>query len=193
MVWGDPGKPVAIAAIIVLSLSTLAGCSAAGSGERSLADTKSPVQLLRNEAASRIPPAAIDAVGETEDVSKPCESEADDPDGLRRAWHSSTQVVVEAASAWRVDAIVDGIGTSFADQGWTVTPVDDGDLTHGLTLTREETASELRVSAHRPEAGTAAPAADSAEPVTIDVASHGPCVDTAGADSDEVTELEAQK
>jgi hypothetical protein len=191
MVWGDPKRLVAVAAVIVVTLTGAVGCAAASDGP-TLADTKSPVQLLRNEAASRIPPAAIGSVTETGDFSMACESESEDPEGLRRSWHSNTQVTVEAASTWRVDAIVDALAESFGDQGWTVTPVAAHDRTHAVTLTREGSASKLRVSAHRPDPESPPLAADEGKPITIDVESNGPCVNTAGGDSDEVKQLEAR-
>jgi hypothetical protein len=172
-------------------MTGLAGCATEESSGPTLADTKSPVQLLRNETATRIPPAVIESVSETEDFSIRCKSESEDPIGLRRSWHSNTAVTVEAASIWRVDAIVDEIGQSYADQGWIVTPVAVDDHTHAVDLTREGSASEIRVSAHRPNVDKPL-ASDAGEPVTIEVQSHGPCVDTEGPDSDAVKKLEAQ-
>lgn len=191
MVWGDRARMTATVALIALAAIGVTGCAAATTNGPTLADTKSPVQLLRNEVASRIPPAAIDAVSATEDGSRACKSESEDPKGLRRSWHSNTQVTVVEASVWRVDAIVDEIGSSFVEQGWTLAPVAVDDRTHAIELTREGTASEIRVSAHRPN--PEAPLAfEAGEPITINVALHGPCVDTAGPDSDEVRKLEAQ-
>jgi hypothetical protein len=199
MVWGDRTRMAAVTALITLTLAGVAGCSTDSSGALSLAETKSPVQLLRNEAASRIPPAVIDAVSDTEDHSVGCEPESEDPAGLRRSWHSNTRVTVVTGSVWRVDQVVDDIGQSFADQGWTVTPVTGDDDTHAVELTKKGSASEIRVSAHRSAVeATAEPDSDvgdagaDADPVTIDVETHGPCVDTEGPDSDAVRKLEAQ-
>jgi hypothetical protein len=187
-----PFRACAAAALIVVSLAGAAGCAQASPVGPSLADTKSPVQLLRNEAASRIPPAAIEAVSRTDDRSARCDTESVDPEGLRRSWRSSTEVTVEAAATWRVDTIVDDIGQSFAEQGWTVTPVAAHDGTHALTLHRDGSASDIRISAHRPDPGTEPTATDAEEPVTIEVSTRGPCVDTEGPDSDAVKKLEAQ-
>ena len=191
MVWGDRKRMTAVVALIALTLAATTGCAAAATGGPTLADTKSPVQLLRNEVASRIPPAVIETVSETEDYSIRCKSESEDPIGLRRSWHSNAQVTVEAGAIWRVDTIVDEIGQSFADQGWSAAPVTVDDHTHAVELTREGSASEIRVSAHRPNP-EAPLASDEGEPVTIDVELHGPCVDTEGPDSDAVRKLEAQ-
>ena len=191
MVRGSHRIQAGLAAVAVVVLG-LTGCSPATSSGLSLADTKSPVQLLRNEAASRIPPAAIESVGETEDLSVRCKTESEDPEGLRRSWHSNVEVTIDRASTWRVDAIVDQVGQSFADQGWDVEPLAAHPRTHALELTREGATSEIRVSAHRPDPDSEPLASDLTDPVTISLELHGPCVDTDGENSDAVRKLEAQ-
>jgi hypothetical protein len=191
MVRGSHRIQAGLAAVAVVVLG-LTGCSPATSSGPSLADTKSPVQLLRNEAASRIPPAAIESVGETEDLSVRCKTESEDPEGLRRSWHSNVEVTIDRASTWRVDAIVDQVGQSFADQGWDVEPLAAHPRTHALELTREGATSEIRVSAHRPDPESEPLASDLTDPVTISLELHGPCVDTDGENSDAVRKLEAQ-
>jgi hypothetical protein len=184
----------AAAAALALSLTTLTACSAgagaAGHSGPTLAETKSPVQLLRNEAATRIPPAVIESVSQTADVSVACKTEAEDPKGLRRSWYSDVQVTVEAGSAWRVDTIVDDLAASFVDQGWVATPLDTRSDTHALKLTKKSMPSAIRITAHRPDPAATAVVGTS-EPVTIDLALNGPCVDTDGAKSDAVMKLEA--
>jgi hypothetical protein len=180
----------ALALTFALSACSSTGGASAGSGP-SLAETKSPVQLLRNEAATRIPPAAIESVVQTEDKSMPCKTEAEDPEGLRRSWHSDVRVTVDPSSAWRVDMIVDELAASFVDQGWVATPLDTRADKHGVRLSKEGMASAIRVTANRPDPA-ATEAVPDAEPVSIDLALNGPCVDTAGADSDSVRKLEAQ-
>ena len=179
-------------AIAALSLVGLTGCSSPASTGPSLADTKSPVQLLRNEAASRIPPAVIESVSDTEDLSVSCRSESEDPEGLRRSWHSNVEVTLERGSAWRVDQVVDEVGQSFVDQGWVMTPLKARERTHAIELTREGSTSEIRVSSHRPDPDAEPLASDLTDPITISLELHGPCVDTEGADSDAVRKLEAQ-
>ena len=191
MVRGSHRIQAGLAAVAVVVLG-LTGCSPETSSGLSLADTKSPVQLLRNEAASRIPPAAIESVGETEDLSVRCKTESEDPEGLRRSWHSNVEVTIDRASTWRVDAIVDQVGQSFADQGWDVEPLAAHPRTHALELTREGATSEIRVSAHRPDPDSEPLASDLTDPVTISLELHGPCVDTDGENSDAVRKLEAQ-
>jgi len=179
-------------AILAVALLGLTGCAAGETSGPSLADTKSPVQLLRNEAASRIPPAAIASVGETEDLSVRCKTESEDPDGIRRSWHSNVEVTIDRSSTWRVDTIVDQVGQSFVDQGWASKPLDPRPRTYGLELTREGATSEIRVTAKRPDPGVEPLASDLTDPVTISLELHGPCVDTDGENSDAVRKLEAQ-
>jgi hypothetical protein len=195
MVRGNRIRVSAALAALALTIVGLTACSSStgasnGSGP-TLAETKSPVQLLRNEAATRIPPAAIESVVQTEDMSVACKTEAEDPQGLRRSWHSDVRVTVDPSSAWRVDTIVDDLVASFVEQGWVATPIDTRSDKHGLKLSKEGMASAIRVTANRPDpADTTAVATD--EPVSIDLALNGPCVDTEGADSDAVRKLEAQ-
>jgi hypothetical protein len=195
MVRGNRIRVSAALAALALSLVGLTACSAddgkpAHSG-LTLAETKSPVQLLRNEAATRIPPAAIESVSQTADVSVACKTEAEDPEGLRRSWHSDVEVTIETGSAWRVDAIVDDLAASFVEQGWVATPLDTRSDKHAVKLTKEGMLSAIRVTAHRPDPAATVAVGDT-EPVTIDLALNGPCVDTDGAKSDAVKKLEAQ-
>jgi hypothetical protein len=194
MVRGNHVRAAATLAAATLSIAMLSACSppvaAGASGGVTLADTKSPVQLLRNEAASRIPTAAIESVSDAEDFSFSCKTEAEDPDGLRRSWHSTAQVVVKEASVWRVDAIVDEIAQSFVDQGWSAIPLEARERSHAVKLTKDDVSTAIRISAQRPPNGEALLANE--DPVTIDLELNGPCVDTAGADSDEVAKLEGQ-
>ena len=126
-----------VAAFVIVGLG-LTGCSAeATESGPTLASTKSPVQLLRNEAASRIPSATIDTVAATADLSIACRTESEDPKGLVRSWHSNTQVTVERASTWRVDAVADALAQSFVDQGWLATPREGDARTHVIALSSE--------------------------------------------------------
>ena len=194
---GNARRAAAIT-IVILAAASLAGCGTDGgttAKTASLATTKSPVQLLRNEAAGRIPPAVIESVTETEDLSKACLDESEDPKGLSRSWYSSAQVLVENASAWRVDAVVDGVAQSFVDQGWLARPLGGSATSRVILLSSETSPAEIQLSANRPDPDAAAPDAEaSAETVdvTIDLSVHGPCVATDGADSDAVKKLEGR-
>jgi hypothetical protein len=196
MVRGNRSQAAAALAVVALSIAALSGCSTSGvaaseGSTLTLAATKSPVQLLRNEAASRIPPAVIEAVSDTEDFSIRCKTEAEDPIGLRRSWHSNAQVTVKQGSIWRVDAVVDEIAASFVEQGWVATPLEARATSHAVKITKEGVTTAIRLSAQRPAPG-AAPMPSDSDPVTIDLELNGPCVDTDGPESDEVTKLEAQ-
>jgi len=191
------------ASLAVLVAVTLAACGAADTDTAqtaSLATTKSPVQLLRNEAAGRIPPAVIESVTETEDTSKACLGEDEDPLGLSRSWHSSARVLVEDASAWRVDAVVDGVADSFVEQGWVARPLGGSATERVILLSSKTSPAEIRLSATRPDpdapadppaqADTATAGAVAADAVTIELSVHGPCVATEGTDSEAVKKLE---
>jgi len=190
MVWGDHTRKIAGMAVVVLSLAALTACaSQPGGGTEAgtdaaltLAQTKSPVQLLRNEAANRIDEFIVETVNETEDISTPCKTEEVDPLGLVRSWTSSVEVSFKAGSAWRATIVGEELVASFEKQGWiasrgapsavTYTGLkrDTSAATIGLTVTTEDTA-----------AGT---------PAKLQITTKGPCVTTGGAESDEVTRLE---
>jgi hypothetical protein len=191
MVWGDHIRTAAAAALVALSLAGLTACaggsspSAGGGAALTLAQTKSPVQLLRNEAASRIDEFVVETVNETEDLSTACKTEEADPLGLSRSWTSSVEVSLKAGSAWRAGIITEDLIASFEKQGWvasrglpsavTYTGLkSDTSAAHiGLTLTNEDVAAGV--------------------PAKLQITTQGPCVTTAGAASDEVKKLETAK
>ena len=137
---------------------------------------------------------------ETEDTSKACLGEDEDPLGLSRSWHSSARVLVEDASAWRVDAVVDGVADSFVEQGWVARPLGGSATERVILLSSKTSPAEIRLSATRPDpdapadppapADTATAGAVAADAVTIELSVHGPCVATEGTDSDAVKKLE---
>ena len=190
MVWGDHTRIVAGMATVALSLVCLTACAAgsgaaAGSGggsDLTLAQTKSPVQLLRNEAASRIDEFVVESVNETEDTSASCKTEAADPLGLSRSWMSSVEVSLKEGSAWRLSIVADELVASFEKQGWIASRGAPSAVTYtglksetsaatiGLTVTTEDLAAGI--------------------PAKLQITSKGPCVDTDGAESDEVKRLE---
>jgi hypothetical protein len=179
--------------LVVLAALTLTACGSIDTDtatSATLATTKSPVQLLRNEAAGRIPPAVIESVTETEDTSIACLDEDEDPRGLSRSWHSSARVLVEDASAWRVDAVVDGVADSFVEQGWVARPLGGSATTRVILLSSKTSPAEIELSATRPDPEAVDAAAAPVDEVTIELSVHGPCVTTDGADSDAVKELE---
>ena len=160
----------------VLALALLVGCSSAPE-TLTLARTKSPVQLLRNDAWYRLPEVMVKEDSETTDASQACD---DDPDGRMRAWHSSTIALVTNSQAPRVVLAGDTLAASFVEQGWEAarTEEDNAVLT---VLTRASSVAVIEIEAvEKTEQHRA----------SIRITASGPCVSTAGADSDEVRDLE---
>jgi hypothetical protein len=154
------------------------GCAdSSASDTATLAETKSPVQLLRNEAASRIPEAQIIEILNTQDESTSCRTPESDPDGLQRSWRSIIrfQLVYQAD----VDAIVDDLVASFVDQGW-----DEGIYGTAaiVELTRAGSETNIHISSKKSND-------DEQVGAEMQLAVAGPCVMTDGKTSDEVIKL----
>lgn len=185
MVGGDQ-KRFAGVAIALIVTSLLAGCasSSASSSELTLAKTKSPVQLLRNEAASRVPTAIIEDVLENEDISISCKTEAVDPKGLVRRWKSSVLMGVETGSSWRVANVTEDIVTSFTDEGWVASRGPASTVTVTI-LESEMSSATIEITATLPKEDKTGAA--------VRITTTGPCVGTDGADSTEVRKLEKRE
>jgi hypothetical protein len=165
--------------LLAAAILLLAGCSSAAptSDELRLVETKSPVQLLRNEAAGRLDTSVVSDVRKTGDLSFPCYNEQENPGGLVRQWKSSADLVL-VDGADRVGA-AQALVTSFVDQGWTAEEVSS-DTSFGLTLlTSTKSVASIEVSS-----------ADETASAMIRITATGPCVTTDGPDSAEVTALE---
>jgi len=115
---------VGVALVVALSSGCSGTTSAAGdiataakTVKATLAETKASVQLLRNEAASRLPKIVFKEVLGTEDTSEPCLDEQQDPDGLARLWRSTTTIMVVNSQAARIQTVTDAMATTFTDQG----------------------------------------------------------------------------
>jgi|GEM_PF-1740759 hypothetical protein len=196
------GDRTFIASLIALGFiaTTLTGCAGDAAGsvpgtypDLSLAASKSPVQLLRNDAASRIPTATIDSVEDSEDTSVACLSEDVDPAGLVRSWQSSARVTIEDASTWRIDSIVADLATSFSEQGWTVRSLGGSANVKSQLISSEKSMAEITVSALIPDSDqTSISTEENVERPTVQISVHGPCVLTDGADSDEVKKVEGR-
>ena len=184
---------LAIAGTLALSAcGSDVGAGVAGEfPDLTLAETKSPVQLLRNDAAGRLPPAVIDNIEETADTSVACLEEEDDPTGIVRSWHSTAIVTVQAGSVWRIDDIVDKLVESYVDQDWLARSLGQSADFRSSLLTSEKSLAEITIIGQRPdEDQSATSTAEVVEDVTIEIQVHGPCVRTDGADSDEILNLE---
>ena len=169
--------PYAAALAAVLILTGCAGSASPASDGLQLVDTKSPVQLLRNEAAGRLDADLVSDLRKTGDLSSPCFNEEENPGGLIRQWKSSAELVlVEGAD--RVGA-AQQLAQSFVDQGWVAKEVSS-DTSFALTiLTNENSVASIEISS-----------ADESASAMIRITATGPCVTTGGPDSDEVTSLE---
>ncbi len=155
----------------------LAGCSPAAStpDALTLAETKSPVQLLRNEAADRIPEDSISAVLSTSDESAPCRTAETDPEGLERQWRSTARF--EIAPFVEVGGTVKALVASFVEQGW-IEGTFGADTIIELTREGSETNIHITTKSARDEAGA-----------QISVTVSGPCVVTEGKSSEDVVKL----
>jgi hypothetical protein len=161
-------------------LLALAGC-ASEHAAISLASTKPNVQLLRNDLANRIAMPLVQGVANPVDTSIACESKTDDPAGRERAWQSGMVVVFKPEIQRDVHITVDVLVAAFRGNGWTVEPTVDPDV---ITLTRGQPVTTVTITSVPADQAAAMPAH-----IGVDVV--GPCVMTGGADSEEVTLLEA--
>ncbi len=166
-----------LAAIVVLVV--VAGCASEPSG-LTLVKTKSPVQLLRNEAWYRLPDVMLKGDAETTDVSVACDA---DPDGLLRSWKSSTTALINNSFAPRTDGVADALALTFEDQGWTDERTS-GDSTSTILLSKPGSVATISIEAieKTPE-----------HRASIRITTAGPCVETGGANSDEVRQLEGRE
>ena len=181
---------------IALAVGSLTGCGEAAPNanvpagdypDLTLAESKSPAQLLRNTAVSRIPADVILNVGTDTDGSEACLSEDEDPNGYIRRWKSSVDVNIKLPETPNTDAIVETVLTSFTDEGWMsqqITGSKADNQAHLLTNGTSEAAS-VSLAQVRIEAVIAGDKSTS----YIHIESIGPCVVTEGANSSEVTQL----
>ena len=174
-------RPAAtIAALALLTLLSACASPASDQSDLTLRETKSVVQLLRNEVASRIPADVIAGAGGTTDFSITCGIAANDPKGYTRYWSSRIDVsLTEESSPLET---FDALSESFKSQGWTIENYKLGDAPRAQQLTGGSSIASISLSLFD---GT-----ETATPL-IRIEAHGPCVKTAGAKSDEVKNLEA--
>ena len=170
--------PTRLVAALAACLSlALAGCSSAPH-TLTLVETKSPVQLLRNEAWYRLPPVMVKDDSETSDLSAAC-----DGSDVFRSWESSTIALVNNSQAPRVVGAGDDLAATFVEQGWVADRIEEGAavltvLTKKTSVAVIEIEAVQKTDTHR---------------ASIRITTSGPCVLTGGADSDEVRQLEGDK
>ena len=168
------------AALAALTAALLSGCADTASTDAlTLAETKSPVQLLRNEAASRVPEGLVEQILVSQDESTNCRTPETDPDGLLRSWRSTIRFQLVYGDTVDAKAIVDDLTASFVDQGW-----DEGiyGTASIIELTRAGSETNIHISTKKPNA-------DESLGAEIQLAVAGPCVMTEGKTSGEVTAL----
>ena len=175
-------------ALPVITVLAVTGCS--GGDGQTLADSKSPAQLLRSEAVARIPAHVVGSTGEFTDDSVACRDPEDDPDELYRAWRSRGEVQLYDAAVAEADATVDQLIQSFLDQGWSDRSLGSAGVQYDRFIWSEESSALLRVTAERAGVDPLAVTDEGAEGAVIIVEARGACVLTGGPDSDEVTSLE---
>ena len=188
-------KLVAGTLLLMLGLTTLSGCATGAAGnipegqypDLSLADSKTPAQLLRNTAVGRIPEDVVLNVGTDLDGSLACLTAEEDPDGIIRKWSSSIDVNIKQSQAINTETIVADVVATFADAGWmsqaTAGTKADG---HATLLTNGTATADgvdsVRVRIEPVISGDKATA-------FIHIEAIGPCVVTDGASSKEVLDL----
>ena len=195
MVRVDLTRTLVCLVVGALSVAALSACAPSGPtipGEYpdvTLAETKSPAQLLRNEAAARLPAEVIDQIIEAEDASVACLSESDDPSGVVRSWHSTVDVTITGDAD--VATLVADLVASFAEQGWAVRDLGGNATVSQKLLESDGTLADIQVSGLTPDTGaTSVSLEEVVEQPTVKIAVHGPCVRTGGTESTEVTALE---
>ena len=173
-------KVVGATAILALAC-TLSACAGQDTAGASLVETKSPVQFLRNEAASRLIDGTDDSVEKQEDFSAACKPESEDPKELYRSWRSTLLASVPPDSAVGVDQFVGALATSFAEDGWVLKESHDGDSSAKVsTMTKSGSVANLKFTSTE----------DTGSGASMLIEASGPCVLTDGPDSDEVLALE---
>jgi len=172
--WGAAASVIALAGCA--SLAPSAGIDGA-IDDVTLAQSKSPVQLLRNEAASRLPSIVLRDVAETTDTSVACGTADADPEGRARSWMSGLLVHVTNSRAASVPIVIRDLTASFLEQDWVVSE----EAADAVTLTNAGSAVTIELASIARGEGQSA---------SISITTTGPCVLTDGAGSDEVKELE---
>lgn len=172
-----------VLAIALVAAFTVTGCAAEvdPTAQQTLVQTKGATQLLRNEVASRVPTASLLNVEETEDKSYGCGT---DLNSSTRFWQSGIEFNVNSGEAANVQAIATDLIESFAGEGWDAT-TQQGSGSSTSLMQNKASKQEMTVSVTEDEDGDGLGA-------MIGVRVAGPCVKTAGPDSDEVKKLEGR-
>lgn len=161
-----------IAALVAISCTA---CVPSAPDGPTLAETKSPAQLFRNESVLRLPATDVDSV-QNSDESRAC-----DGDELIRRWVSTATITLTATASQVPDQAMATLAESFEADGWVLSPGNERLDDEQAVLTSGTSSAEIRLISYPSEDGSLA---------TIAIESAGPCVITAGPDSEEVKQLE---
>jgi len=167
-------------AAAVLGIALIAGCTSTPAGA-TLADSKGLVQLVRNEAGQRLPADDVEDVTLVDDGSEACAEAADDPEGLERRWASTLLVTLSPTASDTLETTYSELIDSFVGNGWSEVSYGGGGA---ATLQKPDQEASIAFAAAKADP-------NAATPPTIRITIHSACVTTAGAESDEVTKLEA--
>jgi hypothetical protein len=155
---------------------TLGACTSSEPTTLTLAQSKSPVQLLRNETASRIPSALVADVVNASDGSVNCRTPETDPEGLSRQWKSSARIILTPEADLAL--VMSKLFISFREDGWEQGTYGTDTI---IEFTRPDSVANIHITTSEKEG----------EATEIQVQVAGPCVMTGGESSDEVVKLEA--
>ena len=165
----------------MLVVAVLSACTSAPTtpAQLTLVETKSPVQLLRNEAVSRVPADDIEGIVKQQDESTACRTPETDPKGLQRLWRSTVRFELKDDPSVDPQSVIDELAASFVDDGWAQGTFGVATI---IELTRPGSETKIHISL-----SPGNEAAETAAAVQLSVS--GPCVMTAGAESKEVLDL----
>lgn len=172
---------IACAALVLLSATA---CASDTDDEQRrgprLADAKSIVQLVRNEAGERVPAASVASVTVVKDGSEACVGADDDPAGAQRRWVATSVITFTDGASSTLESAYADLINSFSANGWSEVSYGGGG---SVTLQKPESDESIAFLATPADDDSAAPAS-----ITMSIASG--CVDTAGEGSAEVAVLE---
>lgn len=166
--------------LLLAAALALTGCASEPRTGPGLADAKSIVQLVRNEASERIPTASVAAVEIIADESQACGTAADDPKETRRRWAATSVVTLAPGAGDTLESTYADLINSFSGDGWSEVSYD-GDGAVSLQKPESEDTIAFLATPMDADAGT---------PASITIAIVSGCVLTGGAGSAEVALLE---
>ena len=168
-----------LSAIAIIGAVALGGCSTAPEeAVETLAQTKLPVQLLRNSVAGDVAADATEGVTKVEDASVAC----DDPDGIVRMWRSTALLELVADRAEEVTVIARAMAAHLEENSWVSEETAVSGSAATLELTNPSSRALIRITANEDADGNGRGA-------TIFVVVTGPCVTTDGPGSKELAAL----